>query len=305
MYELLVVGKGQLGLPSQQVEQQKMGQIDDATMAYVRRNVIFADIMNQFIYQGRQVLRPEQLRELDTTALARAARGRGSLQKHRDVLKLVMKTDGQAAYCVLGIENQTEVNYAMTVAVHFGAEPWDGAVNLSELYDCDDTAIPRLAPDYHLNLLDPASMSYGDITGYKTGMREIMQYLKYANDKEQLQAAVNGNERFRSVDRETAEIINLTSGAQLEFEEGEETVDMCKAIEDMRAESEQIGREKAQKEMHNALADIRAEGKAEGEEKNRLENIRSLMETMGFTAKQAMDALRIPLGAREKILTML
>lgn len=148
-------------------------------------------------------------------------------------------------------------------------------------------------------------MSYGDITGYKTGMREIMQYLKYANDKEQLQAAVNGNERFRSVDRETAEIINLTSGAQLEFEEGEETVDMCKAIEDMRAESEQIGREKAQKEMHNALADIRAEGKAEGEEKNRLENIRSLMETMGFTAKQAMDALRIPLGAREKILTML
>ena len=36
------------------------------------------------------------------------------------------------------------------------------------------------------------------------------------------------------------------------------------------------------------------EGRLEGEKKNLIENIRSLMKTMKWTAKQAMDALQVP-----------
>ena len=38
----------------------------------------------------------------------------------------------------------------------------------------------------------------------------------------------------------------------------------------------------------------RQEGFREGADQNRLENIRSIMETMKLTAKQAMDILKIP-----------
>ena len=50
---------------------------------------------------------------------------------------------------------------------------------------------------------------------------------------------------------------------------------MCKAFEEVRAES-------------------RAEGRAEGRQEEKLNNIRSFMASMNMTAKQVMDALNIP-----------
>ena len=38
----------------------------------------------------------------------------------------------------------------------------------------------------------------------------------------------------------------------------------------------------------------------EGAEQKQVENIRSLMETMKWTAKQAMDALKIPVAEQKK-----
>jgi len=42
-------------------------------------------------------------------------------------------------------------------------------------------------------------------------------------------------------------------------------------------------------------------GRREGEKKNLLENIRSLMETMKWTAKQAMDALQVPADKQDEL----
>ena len=49
----------------------------------------------------------------------------------------------------------------------------------------------------------------------------------------------------------------------------------------------------------------RQEGFREGADQNRLENIRSLMETMKLTAKQAMEALRIPEAEQPKYIARL
>ena len=49
----------------------------------------------------------------------------------------------------------------------------------------------------------------------------------------------------------------------------------------------------------------RQEGFREGADQNRLENIRSLMETMKLTAKQAMEALRIPEAEQVKYIAKL
>ena len=80
---------------------------------------VFADAFNFLLYGGAQVIRPEHLRELDTgqTALVRQQDGRAeTVEKSRDLLKeLVCKEDGERAYLILGIENQTDVHYAMPV----------------------------------------------------------------------------------------------------------------------------------------------------------------------------------------------
>ena len=48
------------------------------------------------------------------------------------------------------------------------------------------------------------------------------------------------------------------------------------------------------------LEEARREGLTEGKEAERLESIKKLMETMGWTAEQAMDALQIPVEERGK-----
>ena len=91
-----------------------MGKKDTITKDYMSDNATFADAFNFLIYGGKQVIKPEQLKELDTTAIA-LPYGEGErpvpIQKYRDLLKAM--TDGNIAYVLLGIENQSEIHYAM------------------------------------------------------------------------------------------------------------------------------------------------------------------------------------------------
>ena len=96
-----------------------MGKKDTVTKEYISRSPIFADVFNQFIYHGEQIIQPEQLRELDTTQIALPYGSGHSIvpvQKYRDIMKLLAaKSDGQTAYCILAIENESKINYAMPV----------------------------------------------------------------------------------------------------------------------------------------------------------------------------------------------
>ena len=97
----------------------QMADKDTITKEYMQDSATFADAFNFLLYGGRQVIRPEQLHPLDTTAIA-LPYGSGKqpepIQKFRDVLKMVTAMeDGRRAYLVLGIENQSQIHYAMPV----------------------------------------------------------------------------------------------------------------------------------------------------------------------------------------------
>ncbi len=53
--------------------------------------------------------------------------------------------------------------------------------------------------------------------------------------------------------------------------------------------------------LARGLARGEARGLAMGEERERLSNIRSLMETMNLTSRQAMDALKIPQSEQQNL----
>lgn len=101
-----------------------MGAADTVTKAYMKENTVFADAFNYLLYRGRAVVDPTQLQKLDTTEIALPFGAQDedgkpqedAVQKYRDVLKsAVIKEDGKAAYILLGIENQTDIHYAMPV----------------------------------------------------------------------------------------------------------------------------------------------------------------------------------------------
>lgn len=271
-----------------------MGAPDTVTKDFTRDPARFADIFDQHIYHGRQVIKPEELTELDTTEIVMPY-GEGAaspLQKYRDVLKnLTIKTDNKAIYCLLGLENQQLIHYAapvkvalydlmnltgqvaeaarahreakdkasqaeflsgfykgdklipvVTLVFYWGSQPWDGPLSLRDMYENPGDELLRYAIDYHLNLIAPSSLSDEDIDLFKTDVREASLFVKYCRDKEKLRKLVNSDEKFKSVSRQTVDLINTVTGSSLKYQAGKETIDMCKALEDIREEGRHEGR---------------------------------------------------------------
>ncbi len=97
-----------------------MGKKDAVAKEYMRDSDIFADAFNYYLYGGKEVIKPENLQELDVTSVTTFYGDDGKaipIQRIRDVLKrATVMTDGKATYfLVLGIENQLQQDFAMPV----------------------------------------------------------------------------------------------------------------------------------------------------------------------------------------------
>ena len=160
----------------------------------------------------------------------------------------------------------------ITLTVYLDAAEWDAPRSLHEMLLVEDERLLPFIPDYKLNLITPADIADTDFTKFHTELSPVLKYLKYSRSKDKLNEVVHTDPIYRRLDRDSAEIINIVTGSSLRIEQGKESIDMCQAIEEMRAES-------------------RAEGRAEGEAKGILKTLVSLVKdgilTLSEAAKRA------------------
>ena len=213
------------------------------------------------------------------------------MQKMRDIFKNAsIKYTGRSYVVLIGVENQSDIHYAIpvknmfydvmaygnqvketakkhrrekdiatsdeflsgftkedklipviTITVYLGTKEWDGPRKLSDMFgDVDEELLPFI-PDYRINLLAPREIT--DFTGFRTSIRQLFEVLQNAYDKEKMQEVLHNDDKFSSVDRETVEAINLFAGTDIDIDEKEEVIDMCKAWEDQKNEGRELGRE--------------------------------------------------------------
>ena len=285
-----------------------IGAADTITTAYIRENAVFADAFNYFIYKGSQVVRPEELQEVDTTEIVipfntydenKDEKKNTAVQKYRDVLKsTVIMQDSQAAYILLGIENQTSIHYAMpvrngiydflqygkqvsdiaarhpkqkdkaesnaeflsgfyktdkivpvvTLVIYFGANEWNGPISLMDMMDTLSTEFTEYVQDYKIHLIQPFNLSDDDLQKFQSSLREVLGCIKYSQDKEKLSIFMKDNPRM-NMEAMAARVIEVMTNMSIEIPEGEEKIDMCKAIEDMIKERACIEREEGKVEI--------------------------------------------------------
>ena len=93
-----------------------MGLKDTAAIQFFADDEIFADVFNYYLYEGRNVIKPEDLQPLDSAqaVIIFGKRGKVSVKRYRDILKLAKKTD-KGVFVLLGMELQSEIHYGMTV----------------------------------------------------------------------------------------------------------------------------------------------------------------------------------------------
>lgn len=282
--------------------------VDTVTKDYVKDVDVFADIFNCYIYGGRQVIRSEQLTERDSAKTVLPYGADGSVvpfQKFRDVQKLyAAMTDGKMEYVLYGVENQTDIHYAMpvkvnlydaleyagqveeaakshrkelkrkqgelsvdadrktptageflsgfwagdrlvpsiTVTIFWGSEQWDGPLSLFDMMDVSDPDVLACMNNYRVHLIAPAQMTDDEIMKFQSSLREVMLFIKYSKDRENLSRILKDNEkRFRNMERRAVDVIEAVTNSGIKYRESEVEVDMCQAIQEMRMESELKG----------------------------------------------------------------
>ncbi len=68
-----------------------------------------------------------------------------------------------------------------------------------------------------------------------------MLFIKYSKDKENLSRVLAANEeRFREVGRRAADVVEAVTNSGITYDESEEAVDVCQAIQEIRKEFEQV-----------------------------------------------------------------
>ena len=95
-----------------------MGKVDTETRNYLNDSDRFADAFIFFLYDGEYVIKPNFLHPLNTAEIVVPYGGgaKVAIHKERDLLKIFAAMyDDKAAYCILGIESQTHIHYAMPV----------------------------------------------------------------------------------------------------------------------------------------------------------------------------------------------
>ncbi len=144
----------------------------------------------------------------------------------------------------------------ITLVLYFGDKDWDGAKSIHEMLSVQNPEILSYVPDYRINLIEPAKISDEEYEKFKTDLGSIMQFIKHQSDKDG--SWIKGKPRFKHVEKEEVELINLITGSQIAGEEKEGVIDMCRALENS---------------INNAKNEGRLEGELEGKIKGKIETL--------------------------------
>ena len=95
-----------------------MTETDKLTKEYMNDKAHFADLLNYKLYGGREVIKPDDLEEMDSKLLYNHISDWGfsdlSLERTKDVIKkCIVMHDSKAEYVIFNIENQTNIDLTM------------------------------------------------------------------------------------------------------------------------------------------------------------------------------------------------
>ncbi len=196
-----------------------MGQKVLAQNDYFNDKTRFADLCNGVLFAGKQVIRPEELQEVNKRECD--YRRNGILGK-------------KSGLCWVG--KNEKFSPVIPIVVYYGTDKkWDGATCLYEMLDIDKTLAPYIM-NYRLNIFD--YHDYTDYSMFKTENRELFEVLSCVKSEKKMDELIHKNEkRYRELAHDAAKLICDIAGIKdtlLIKTEGREVVDMCQAWDDHR-----------------------------------------------------------------------
>ena len=139
----------------------------------------------------------------------------------------------------------------ITFVLYFG-EHWDGSRDLHGILDMRDIPeeLQAYVNNYPIHVIEVRKFKNTDV--FRTDLKQIFDFIRYSGERDKLIALVQSDPAYQEMDEAAydmvSEYVNEKSLIEMKNYQGKGgTVNMCKALEDMRAESREEGREEGRK----------------------------------------------------------
>ena len=227
---------------------------DSACRTFLSNDVSFASFINAVVFEGEQLIHPENLvrYENDTAFIINDSKRIEDKKRRRDI---VVKSDINGIYCILGVEHQSSVDQAMVVrcaiyemleylkqlenkeykrlvpqimvAFYTGPKKWNVPVKLSDYFEIPEE-LKKYFNDWKIILVDVKEMDTSKIKDEQTRyFIEAIQAM-YKGSYEDLK-------RLKKMKKENFLYAAIITGSIDQVEnvlEGDE-MDMCEGMERM------------------------------------------------------------------------
>ena len=178
----------------------------------------FADLINGFVSEGREVLTADKLTEMGSQSESTRT------QKYRD---------------------QDRLKPCITLVLYFG-EQWSGATHLHELLDFTDipSELRELVNDYRIHVLQVQRLT--DTSVFHTDLKQVFDAIRFSKDPARFRKLILSDPAYRSLDVEAYNVIvqythaNDLLALRENYHKGEK-IDMCQALTIMLNEEKSDG----------------------------------------------------------------
>lgn len=240
---------------------------DTILKIFWRNNERFADLFNTVLFRGNQILKPEELKEIDTD-LSSVLKMNGHIETIQKIFDVVKKTSNGVEFVIWGLENQERIHYAMplrnmlndslvylkeyrlhpiiSLCIYYGEDEWDGPLCLIDMLEIPDE-LKLMISDYKLNLIQVKNC--GGLKFHNNDINIVFELVRLIYNQEY--DKINDTYKDKAIDTELALVIGAVTNSQkiidqaMRLEQEGEKMNMCKALEAL----EQRGFESGKKEV--------------------------------------------------------
>ena len=239
-----------------------MGRKDQQSKLFFEKNERFADLMNGIVYNGKQVLKPYELEEMNIEQITELKQ-KTSVQRNRDLLKRCRKNG--TVYAMFGIEAQSSVDECMplrmmeydaltylkmqkeekkiypvvSVCLYTGESRWNKPASLHEMMEIPEE-LKGFVDNHHAHIIDAKNLNPDNYEN-----EEVREFLQLYQDmhklsKEEWEQKYTGYSASSADALETAAILsgNLKMKSLIEMKEEKR---MCKNFDHIISEWKKEG----------------------------------------------------------------
>lgn len=137
----------------------------------------------------------------------------------------------------------------ITFVLYFG-EHWDGSRDLHGILDMRDIPeeLQAYINNYSIHVIEVRKFKDTDV--FRTDLKQIFDFIRFSRDRDKLISLVQSEPAYREMDEAAydmmAEYVNEQGLIEMKKYQGKDRkINMCKALEDMRTESREEGKQEA------------------------------------------------------------